>query len=124
MAEPISTGATAYAATSTGLAALMVGLIGQVGTDVMMVVLAAIAGCSIALTGQNKNYKDSMFYIIKGILLSIVLAWSVSSAITSYEPQLGTPHLPSTVAFIIGCSVDKIKSIIEQIINKLVSKVV
>lgn len=123
MAEPITTGATAGAA-SMGLATLLVGLLGQVGADIMMVILASIAGCSIALTGQNKSYKASIFYIIKGILISVVLAWSLSALLVQYFQNLNTPHLPSIIAFILGFSVDKIKEIAENIINKLLNKVV
>lgn len=122
MAEPITTGVTA-GAVSMGLATLLVGLVGQVGADIMMVVLASIAGCVIALTGQNKSYKDSILYIIKGILISVVLAWAISGAIVGYFPSINTPHLPSIIAFVLGFSVDKLKGIVEVLLSKIMSKI-
>ena len=73
--EPVTT--TAGASISVGLSAFLIGWLGQVGADVMMIILSAIAGCSIALTGQTKRYSESLIFILKGVLLALVLAVSI-----------------------------------------------
>lgn len=120
MAEPVST-ATASAATQVGLAALLVGAFGSVGADVMMVVLSAIAGCFIALSNDKppKKILGAIFFIIKGVTLSLVLAWAVSSLAINIIPALNSPYAPAIVAFVIGFSGDKLPVIVTNALKKV-----
>lgn len=121
MAEPITTSAvTATAATRVGLAALLVGAFGAIGADVMMVILSAIAGCFIALSNDKpvKTLLPSIFFIIKGIVISLVLAWAVSSVASTVIPALDTPYAPAIVAFCIGFLGDSLPKVIGDILKK------
>jgi hypothetical protein len=120
MAEPITTTATASAAVQVGLAALVVGAFGAVGADVMMVVLSAIAGCFISLSNDKppKAFLLALFFILKGVVLSLVMAWAVSSVASNIIPSLDSPYSPAIVAFVIGFSGDKLPQMINSILKK------
>jgi hypothetical protein len=120
MAEPVSTTATASAASQVGLAALLVGAFGAVGADVMMVVLSAIAGCFISLSNDKppKTFLPALFFIVKGITLSLVMAWAVSAVASNIIPSLNSPYSPAIVAFVIGFSGDKLPTMINSILKK------
>jgi predicted transporter len=119
MAEPVTT--TAVAGMQVGLAALLVGALGAVGADVMMVVLSAIAGCFITLSSDKppRALGSALFFICKGILLSAVLAWAVSSVAAKLMPALDSPYSPAIVAFVIGFSGDKLPLMINKVLTKV-----
>ena len=128
MPEPVitTTGAIGTAAASTfsvGLTTLFIGWFGSAGAEVMMLILAAIAGCSIGLSGQNKNYVESILFIIRGILLSVVLAKALSFTIVTWYPSVDSPFLPTIIAFLLGFSVDNIPMYIRGTLAFLVQKV-
>ena len=126
MAEPvITTGAIGTATTSSfsvGLATIFVGWFGSAGAEVMMIILAAIAGCSIGLAGQNKTYGESIIFIVRGILVSVVLAQVISIVTVSYIPSLQSPYLPSLVAFVLGFSVDRLPALLNIGVGALAEK--
>lgn len=116
MIEPVTTG-TAGATVSVGLTAIFIGWFGAVGADVMMVVLSAIAGSSIALTGQMKNFKESIFFVFKGVFLALVLSWSASALLSLYFPSLSSPYLPSLIALSLGFLADRLSYMLNRIVN-------
>lgn len=128
MPEPVitTTGAIGTASASTfsvGLTTLFIGWFGSAGAEVMMLILSAIAGCSIGLSGQNKNYVESILFIIRGILLSVVLAKALSFTIVTWYPSVDSPFLPTVIAFLLGFSVDSIPMYIRGTLAFLVQKV-
>lgn len=128
MPEPVitTTGAIGTASASTfsvGLTTLFIGWFGSAGAEVMMLILAAIAGCSIGLSGQNKNYVESILFIVRGILLSVVLAKALSFTIVTWYPSVDSPFLPTVIAFLLGFSVDNIPMYIRGTLAFLVQKV-
>lgn len=128
MPEPVitTTGAIGTASASTfsvGLTTLFIGWFGSAGAEVMMLILAAIAGCSIGLSGQNKNYVESILFIIRGILLSVVLAKALSFTIVTWYPSVDSPFLPTVIAFLLGFSVDSIPMYIRGTLAFLVQKI-
>ena len=132
MAEPFSSGAatviavnsgTTTSVISVGLTTLFIGWFGSAGAEVMMLILSAIAGCSIGLSGQNKNYIESILFIIRGILLSVVLAKALSFTIITWYPSVDSPFLPTVIAFLLGFSVDNIPMYIRGTLSFLVQKV-
>ena len=128
MPEPVitTTGAIGTASASTfsvGLTTLFIGWFGSAGAEVMMLILSAIAGCSIGLSGQNKNYVESILFIIRGILLSVVLAKALSFTIVTWYPSVDSPFLPTVIAFLLGFSVDSIPIYIRGTLACLVQKV-
>ena len=128
MPEPVitTTGAIGTASASTfsvGLVTLFVGWFGSAGAEVMMLILSAIAGCSIGLSGQNKNYVESILFILRGILLSVVLAKALSFTIVTWYPSVDSPFLPTVIAFLLGFSVDSIPMYIRGTLAFLVQKV-
>lgn len=128
MPEPVitTTGAIGTASASTfsvGLTTLFIGWFGSAGAEVMMLILAAIAGCSIGLSGQNKNYVESILFIIRGILLSVVLAKALSFTIVTWYPSVDSPFLPTVIAFLLGFSVDNIPMYIRGTLAFLVQKI-
>lgn len=132
MVEPFSSGAatviavnsgTTTSVISVGLTTLFIGWFGSAGAEVMMLVLSAIAGCSIGLSGQNKNYIESILFIIRGILLSVVLAKALSFTIITWYPSVDSPFLPTVIAFLLGFSVDSIPMHIRGIVAFLVQRI-
>ena len=128
MPEPVitTTGAIGTASASTfsvGLTTLFIGWFGSAGAEVMMLILSAIAGCSIGLSGQNKNYVESILFIIRGILLSVVLAKALSFTIVTWYPSVDSPFLPTVIAFLLGFSVDSIPMYIRGTLAFLVQKI-
>lgn len=128
MPEPVitTTGAIGTASASTfsvGLVTLFIGWFGSAGAEVMMLILSAIAGCSIGLSGQNKNYVESILFIIRGILLSVVLAKALSFTIVTWYPSVDSPFLPTVIAFLLGFSVDSIPMYIRGTLAFLVQKI-
>lgn len=128
MPEPVitTTGAIGTASASTfsvGLVTLFVGWFGSAGAEVMMLILSAIAGCSIGLSGQNKNYVESILFIVRGILLSVVLAKALSFTIVTWYPSVDSPFLPTVIAFLLGFSVDSIPMYIRGTLAFLVQKI-
>ena len=128
MPEPVitTTGTIGTASASTfsvGLTTLFIGWFGSAGAEVMMLILSAIAGCSIGLSGQNKNYVESVLFIIRGILLSVVLAKALSFTIVTWYPSVDSPFLPTVIAFLLGFSVDSIPMYIRGTLAFLVQKV-
>ena len=128
MPEPVitTTGAIGTASASTfsvGLTTLFIGWFGSAGAEVMMLILSAIAGCSIGLSGQNKNYVESILFIIRGILLSVVLAKALSFTIVAWYPSVDSPFLPTVIAFLLGFSVDSIPVYIRGTLTFLAQKV-
>ena len=128
MPEPVitTTGAIGTASASTfsvGLTTLFIGWFGSAGAEVMMLILSAIAGCSIGLSGQNKNYVESILFILRGILLSVVLAKALSFTIVTWYPSVDSPFLPTVIAFLLGFSVDSIPMYIRGTLAFLVQKV-
>lgn len=119
MTEPIST--TATVATQVGLAALLVGFFGDIGAEVMMVILSAIAGCFISLSNDKppKVWQAALFFIIKGVLLALVLAWAVSSVSAKVIPALDSPYAPAIVAFVIGFSGDRLPALVNLVLTKV-----
>lgn len=128
MPEPVmtTTGAIGTASASTfsvGLTTLFIGWFGSAGAEVMMLILSAIAGCSIGLSGQNKNYVESILFIVRGILLSVVLAKALSFTIVTWYPSVDSPFLPTIIAFLLGFSVDSIPMYIRGTLAFLVQKI-
>ena len=119
--EPIS--GTATAAVSFGLTTLLAGWFGQVGAEVMMVVLSAIAGSMMALTEKKKTFFESLQFIFLGVIVAGSLAWAISSMLVNQYPTLSSPYLPTIVAFILGFIVDKFPIILNNLLQKIYNKV-
>lgn len=122
MVEPVIT-TTTSGTVSVGLTAILIGWFGAVGADVMMVVLSAITGSSIALTGQMKSFKDSISFVLKGVFLALVLSWSGSALLTVYFPSLSSPYLPSLTAFSLGFLADRLSYILNRLVNLKIKNV-
>lgn len=117
MVEPVIATTTTSATVSVGLTAIFIGWFGAVGADIMMVVLSAVAGSSIALTGQTKKFRESIFFAFKGIFLSLVFSWSISSLLVMYFSSLNSPYLPSLIAFSLGFLADRLSYMLNRLIN-------
>ena len=122
MPEPLST-STATAAGSAGLLALLVGWLGPVGADVMMVVMSAMAGCVVALSGvNNRTWLAAFKFIGAGVLLALVTAWMIASTISGFYPSASGPYLPSMVAFAIGAALDRIPKLRSRLVSMAENK--
>lgn len=117
MVEPVIATTTSSATVSVGLTAILIGWLGAVGADVMMVILSAIAGSSIALTGQMKSFKESIFFVFKGVFLALILSWSASALLVVYLPSLSSPYLPSLIALSLGFLADRLSYMLNRLIN-------
>lgn len=123
MADPVITPTATAAAVSFGLTALLTGWIGQVGAEVMIVIIAAIAGGMVSLSSRKTSFWESLRFISMGVFVAAALAWAISSAIVSKYPEFASPYLPTMVAFVIGAIVDKFPLLFSIIIDKIFKKV-
>lgn len=121
MAEPIST--TATGAASVGFLALLIGAIGPVAADVMLVVISALAGCFIALSSmKGQTVMQSIGFIVIGVSVSLVLSWGATSFVTGLVPQLDGPYTPAIIAMMIGFMGNQMPAIFGAVSNKIKSK--
>jgi len=119
MTEPVSTTAAAGAA-SVGFLALLVGALGPVAADVMLVVISALAGCFIALSAmKGQNIIQSIGFIIIGVTVSLVLAWALTGIVTSMLPGLNSAYTPALIAMGIGFMANQLPSLFTNIVAKL-----
>ena len=118
MADRIIT-PTATAAVSFGLTALLAGWLGQVGAEVMIVFIAAIAGGMVSLSKKRLDFWGSIRFISFGVIVAASLSWAISSAIVSKYPELASPYLPTIVSFLLGAFWDKLPLLFDIVVSKL-----
>jgi hypothetical protein len=125
MSDPITAPATAAAAVSTGFLALLIGWFGEIGADVMMVVLAALAGCYIALSSiHEKSVTRIALRLTMSLVLALIFSWALTSALSAVIPFLHTPYTSSMVALLIGYATgsDRISKIVGGALSKVEEK--
>lgn len=111
------------AAGAVGLTALLVGALGPVGADVMIVVIAAIAGSTVSLAGdKSRTFWQVVKFMTIGVLVALVLSWALTGLLTSYIPSLAGPYAPSVIAMAIGFIADRLPTIFNGIANKFTRK--
>lgn len=123
--EPTSTASAGviYSASSVGFMALMIGFFGEVGADVIMVVLASSVGCIIALSGTNTNsYLSVLKYMVISVVVSLLISWALTGLLVSYLPGLDSQYTPSLIAMFIGFTSDRLPSIFNKIVSFFESK--
>ena len=121
--EPTTTAAGGYASTSAGFMALMIGYLGNVGADVMLVILAALSGCVISLSGETKTSTwEAIKFLLISITVSLILAWVLADVLVNYFPAANSPYTPSMIAMLIGFLANRLPQILNAIVNKLGSK--
>jgi hypothetical protein len=109
---------------AVGLGALLVGAIGPVGADVMLVVISALAGGSVALAGdKTKKWGEVIKFLIIGLIVALVLSWALTGLVVSYIPALSGPYTPSVIAMCIGFLADRLPRIFNGIFNLVISKI-
>lgn len=122
MAEPIST--TATGAASVGFLALLIGAFGPVAADVMLVVIAALAGCFIALAEKKGlTVIQSIGFVLIGVSVSLVLSWAATSIVASWVPGLNSAYTPAIIAMGIGFLSNRFPAIFEGLWNKVKAKI-
>lgn len=118
--EPTTTAAGGYASTSAGFMALMIGYLGNVGADVMMVILAALSGCIISLSGETKTGALSAIkFLVISVTVSLILAWVLADVLVGYIPSANSPYTPSMMALLIGFLANRLPQILSAIVNKI-----
>jgi hypothetical protein len=106
-----------------GITALLAGAIGQVAADVMMVIMASIAGCVITLSGNNETrLKQALLFFIGALLTSLVLAWSLTAVLGAFYPPLNSSYTPTIIAFVIGSQATRLHVIADRFTNRTVLK--
>lgn len=121
--DPTTTAAGGYASTSAGFMALMIGYLGHVGADVMMVILAALSGCVISLSGETKTSAlAAIKFLIISVTVSLILAWVLADVLVGYIPAANGPYTPSMIAMLIGFLANRLPDILNVVVNKLGSK--
>ncbi len=121
MAEPIST--TATGAVSVGFLALLIGAIGPVAADVMLVVISALAGCFIALSSMaGQTVLKSIGFIVIGVTVALVLSWAATGIVTSLVPGLNSAYTPALVAMGIGFMANQLPAIFAAMVAKIKGK--
>ena len=123
--EPTSTASAGviHSASSVGFMALMIGFFGEVGADVIMVILASSVGCIIALSGSNTNsFLSVMKYMVISVVVSLLISWALTGLLVSYLPGLNSQYTPSLIAMFIGFTSDRLPSIFNKIVSFFESK--
>ncbi len=124
--EPTTTASAGviHAASSVGFMALLIGLLGEVGADVVMVMLASSVGCIIALSGTNTtSFLSAVKYMVISVIASSVLAWALTGLLTSYIPSLSSQYTPSLIAMFIGFTSDRLPKIFNKIVSYFEAKI-
>lgn len=120
---PTTAASAGYASTSAGFMALMIGYLGSVGADVMMVILAALSGCVISLSGETKTSAwAAVRFLVISVTVSLVLAWVLADALVSYVPAANSPYAPSMIAMLIGFLANRLPQILNAIVGKISDK--
>jgi hypothetical protein len=120
--EPATPAATAAA--SVGLAARLAGAFGQVAADVMMVLLAAIAGTVIALSGgKSTTARQAVGFFFGAVCTSLVLSWALASLAAGMHPALASAYTPTIVAFLIGTQSKRLGVIADKITGRFEKKI-
>jgi hypothetical protein len=118
--DPTTTAAGGYASTSAGFMALMIGYLGHVGADVMMVILAALSGCVISLSGEIKTSAlAAIKFLVISVTVSLILAWVLADVLVGYIPTANSPYTPSMIALLIGFLANRLPQILSAIVNKI-----
>jgi hypothetical protein len=121
MAEPIST--AAGGAVSVGFLALLIGAIGPVAADVMLVVISALAGCFIALSSmKGQTILQSIGFVVIGVTVALVLSWAATGIVTSLVPGLNSAYAPALIAMGIGFMANQLPSLFAGIAAKIKGK--
>ncbi len=108
---------------AVGLTALLVGVFGPVGTDVMLVVISAIAGSAVSLSGQKTlKWTDVLKFMGIGLSVALILSWALSGLLISYVPSLAGPYTPSIIAMGIGFLADRLPTIFNAAYDKISAK--
>lgn len=123
MIEP-TTSATATAAISVGLAALLAGAVGDVAADVMMVFLAAIAGTVISISGsRSTSLIESVKFLFIATATSLTLSWAVAAIISGVHPALASAYTPTIISFLIGTQSMRLGVIAAKVTGRIESKI-
>lgn len=123
MIEP-TTSATATAAVSVGLAALLAGAVGDVAADVMMVFLAAIAGTVISISGgRSTNLIESIKFLFIATTTSLTLSWAIAAIISGLHPVLASAYTPTIISFLIGTQSMRLGVIASKVTGRIESKI-
>lgn len=119
MPEPISTTASG-AYVSAGIMALLVGWLGDIGADVMMVSLSALTGCFIALSNQHSEQPlgKNFLFIFTGLSVSLITAWSIAGLIAQMFPMLSGAYLPSIIAIFIGFLSNRLSDVMRLLVGR------
>jgi hypothetical protein len=121
MTEPVST--TAAGAVSVGFLALLIGAIGPVAADVMLVVISALAGCFIALSSmKGQSVMQSIGFVVIGVTVALVLSWAATNLVTSLVPGLNSAYTPALIAMFIGFLSNQLPTLFAAIVAKVKAK--
>lgn len=119
--EPTTSTGTVVA--SVGLAGLLTAAFGNIAADVMMVVLASVAGSVINMSGKRTHtHLESLMFLGGAILTSLVLAWALASLLASISPSMASPYTPTIISFLIGANAKRLKKIAESATARLEQK--
>lgn len=122
--EPLTTTTAGAVTASVGLMALLIGMFGPVGADVMLVIISAIAGCSIALSAnKGKTLRQAVSFLLTGLFVGLSLAWAISSLLANFFPVLSGPYTPSIIAFCLGFGNDRIAELLNKVLNRAERKI-
>jgi hypothetical protein len=120
----IETTTTTTAVTSVGLAALLTGAVGAVAADVMMVVLASIAGVVISLSAaQSVSPWKALSFFGGAALTSLTLAWALAALLGNLHPSMNSAYTPTIIAFVIGTQSHRLNEIAAKITGRFEKKI-
>jgi predicted membrane channel-forming protein YqfA (hemolysin III family) len=118
MAEPFSTTSTAIGA--VGLSTLLVGWLGPVAAELTMVILAALAGCAIALSNEKepRSLAAAFRYVLLGVGVAFIMSSIIAGVVGNIFPSTNTPYSSAMAAFVIGAALERIQSVVYRVLGK------
>ena len=109
---------------AVGLTALLIGTFGAAGAEVVNVILSAVAGSAVALSGKKtRTWGEVLKFMGIGLTVALTLSWALSSLLAAYVPALSGAYTPSIIAMGIGFLADRLPNIFDAIVAKFNKKI-
>jgi len=113
---------TVNAKAGVGFLAFLTAYFGQLGGDVVLVIISCMVGCMISLTKKKLTPFQTLHFVFLGVSSALVLSWPIASVLGSYIPSVASPDLPSLVSLAIGFLTDRLFGIFSGLTAKIEEK--
>lgn len=108
------------AGASLGIFSLLAGWLGIIGADVAMVLMCAIGGNYISISGESSDepWAKTIGHLVVGVIMCLAFSWGFAQVIVTHYPQADSVYLPSAISFCLGVVSRRIPRIINAALGK------